>query len=127
MTLRRIKQPVSLIFYSVSLWVMYWGIAWFCARSIGLDLSWLELGILMVSVTMVITLPSAPGFIGTYHAGAVLVLVEVFSVTQVSAQAYAIINHAVGFVPLVVVGAYYFLKSSLNLSDVKSVKVPTNA
>ena len=46
---------------------------------------------------------------------------------QATAQAYAIINHAVGFVPLVVVGAYYFLKSSLNLSDVKSMIAPTNA
>ena len=126
-TLRRIRQPVSLVLYSVSLWLMYWGIAWLSARSIGVDLSWLQLGILMISVTMVIALPSAPGFIGTYHAGAVVVLVEVFSVAQAPAQAYAIINHAVGFVPLVVVGAYYFLKSSLNLSDVKSMKAPTNA
>ena len=123
-TLRKIRRPVSLVFYSVSLWLMYWGITWLCARSLGIDLSWLQLGILLVSVTMVITLPSAPGFIGTYHAGAVLMLVEVFAVAQAPAQAYAIINHAVGFVPLVVIGAYYFLKSSLKLSDVKSEEAP---
>ncbi|MEE2877041.1 MAG: lysylphosphatidylglycerol synthase transmembrane domain-containing protein [Candidatus Neomarinimicrobiota bacterium] len=125
-TLRSGYQPGGLVFYSSVLWLMYWSIAWLSAQALDIEMSLLQLGIVMVSITMVIILPSAPGFIGTYHAGAVLVLVEVFNVDQTPAQAYAIINHAIGFVPLVIIGALYFFRSSLKLGDVTSMEISTN-
>ncbi len=125
-TLRKVSSPGGLVVYSSALWLMYWSIAWLSARALGMELSLLQLGIVLVAVTMIIILPSAPGFIGTYHAGAVLVLVEVFSIDQAPAQAYAIINHAIGFVPLVIIGAFYFFRSSLKLREVKSIELSPN-
>ncbi len=122
-TLRKVKHPWWLVFYSSSLWIIYWFIAWLSAEALDIEMSLIQLGIFMVSVTMVIILPSAPGFIGTYHAGAVLVLVEVFKIDQAPAQAYAIINHAIGFLPLVIIGALYFFRSSLKLREVRSMEL----
>ncbi len=125
-TLRKVSSPGGLVVYSSALWLMYWSIAWLSARALGMELSLLQLGIVLVAVTMIIILPSAPGFIGTDHAVAVLVLVEVFSIDQAPAQAYAIINHAIGFVPLVIIGAFYFFRSSLKLREVKSIELSPN-
>ena len=124
-TLRNIRSPFSLIFHSTLLWIMYWIISLLTVQAVGIELSWLQVAILMVSVTMVIILPSAPGFIGTYHAGAVEILVEVLGVSKTPAQVYALINHAIGFVPLVIIGAFYFFRSSLKFRDVKSLEVPS--
>ena len=123
---RKVKHSWRLVFYSFSLWAMYWFIAWLSAQALDIEMSLIQLGIVMVSVTMVIILPSAPGFIGTYHAGAVLVLVEVFNIDQAPAQAYAIINHAIGFFPLVIIGALYFFRSSLKLREVRSMELSPN-
>ena len=124
--LRKVTRPWWLVLYSSALWAMYWFIAWLSAQALDIEMSLIQLGIVMVSVTMIIILPSAPGFIGTYHAGAVLVLVEVFNIDQALAQAYAIINHAIGFLPLVIIGAFYFFHSSLKLREVRSMEFSPN-
>ena len=122
-TLRKVKKIKMIVFHSVLLWGIYWLITFLCVYATGIKLSFLEVGILMVAVTMIILLPAAPGFIGTYHAGAVMILIEVFGVSQASSQAYAIINHAVGFLPLAVIGAIYFFRSSMTFEQVKSIKI----
>tara|TARA_Y100001956_G_scaffold77552_1_gene88126 strand:+ start:3076 stop:4053 length:978 start_codon:yes stop_codon:yes gene_type:complete len=126
-TLRKVKQIKVIVFNSLLLWGIYWLITFLCIYAVGIKLSFIQVGILMVAVTMIIILPAAPGFIGTYHAGAVLVLVEVFGVSQTSAQAYALINHAVGFIPLIVIGAFYFFRSSMTLEDIKSIKISSSS
>ena len=124
--LRKVKKIKIIIFNSVLLWAIYWFITFLCVYALGIKLSLLEVGVLMVAVTMIIILPAAPGFIGTYHAGAVMMLIEVFGVSQSSAQAYAIINHAVGFLPLAVIGAIYFFRSSMTFKEVKSIEISSS-
>ena len=43
----------------------------------------------------------------------------VFAISRPEAQAFAVIAHACGYLPFVILGVYYFMKSSYKLSELK--------
>ncbi len=115
-TIRKLHQPFSVIFYTFLLWFMYWFSVWFCIIATDINISFLEAGIVLFATGMVIAIPSAPGYIGTFHATAVLILTDFFSISIDKSQAFAILNHFVGFFPMVIIGGVFFIKSSMSLS-----------
>lgn len=84
----------------------------------GISLTWIQVGVVLISTSLAIAIPAAPGAVGTYHAAAVYVLTELFFVGKAESQAYAVLLHAVGFVPLIIIGSIYFLRSSVHLRDI---------
>ena len=48
-------------------------------------------------------------------------IVSVFDMNLAIAQSLAIILHAVGMIPFVIVGAWFFAKSSVQISEIKNV------
>ena len=58
---------------------------------------------------------------GTYHAVVIYMMVSVFDMNLAIAQSLAIILHAVGLIPFVIVGAWFFAKSSIQLAEIKNV------
>lgn len=116
------RFPV-LLAYTAVLWVIYLAITQFSAIALGISLSWVEVGVILVATTMVISIPSAPGYVGTYHAAAVLIMVEIFGKPESASQGYAILNHAVGFIPVVIIGFLFLLRSSLRLGEIRELKI----
>jgi hypothetical protein len=62
----------------------------------------------MSAISMVI--PSAPGFVGVYHAFIIETLVSVFDAPAGPAASYAVLTHLLLFVPNVLFGFGYLLK-----------------
>lgn len=125
LTLRHARNVAPLIIYSILLWIIYWVITVVSASALYIQLSWIEAGIVLVATTMVISIPSSPGSIGTYHAAAVLIMVDLLGKSMASSQAFAILIHAVGFLPLVLIGFYYLLKHSIHIKDVQKIRLDT--
>lgn len=107
-----------IIFHTIFLWAQYYLSVWIVVQATGIDLTWSAMGIVLISTTLAITIPSAPGYVGTYHAAAVYVLTIVYSVGLTQAQAFAVIIHAIGFIPLLIIGAAYFVRGSIRIQDV---------
>ena len=63
-----------------------------------------------------VSLPSAPGFIGTFHAAAAIAL-GILGVARAEAVGYAIILHAVQFIPITIVGWVFLLREQVSLAD----------
>ena len=120
-----VKRKGTVFFISVLLWGIYLVITYLSGLAVHETLTWVEAGVILVGTTMVIAVPSAPGFIGTYHASAIFILVQVFGRELTGAQAFALVNHAIGFIPLVVVGAYFFFNSSLKVGDLRKLDMKT--
>lgn len=120
-----VKRKGTVFFISVLLWGIYLVITYLSGLAVHETLTWVEAGVILVGTTMVIAVPSAPGFIGTYHASAIFILVQVFGRELTGAQAFALVNHAIGFIPLVVVGAYFFFNSSLKVGDLRKLDIKT--
>jgi len=118
--LKNTSHALKITFYTLYIWFIYYVYMLGVVTAIGVNLDWIGIGIILITTSLSISIPAAPGYIGTYHAVAVYVLTNIFNVGLTEAQAFAIIVHAVGYVPFVILGSYYFLRSSIHLSDVKS-------
>jgi uncharacterized protein (TIRG00374 family) len=73
------------------------------AFGMGFDLPWVAGWLVLVALAVGVSLPSAPGMVGTFHYAALLVLL-MYAVPQAEALSYAILLHAVSVVPIVLVG-----------------------
>jgi uncharacterized protein (TIRG00374 family) len=122
-SIRDTKHTGQLIVLTVVLWILYYMSTALIVIATGIELTWFATGIVLIATTLAISVPSAPGFVGTYHAAAVYVLVNIFNAGLTESQAFSVLIHAVGFVPLVIIGFVYFLRSSIHFKDVKSKEI----
>ena len=122
-SLKSTKHGLAVSIYTIAMWIVYYICTYLVVLSVDVPVNWIAVGVTLVATTLAITIPAAPGYIGTYHATAVLVMVELFSVELASAQAFAVLVHAIGFVPFAIIGFLYFLRSSVRLKDVQSGQI----
>jgi uncharacterized membrane protein YbhN (UPF0104 family) len=88
---------------SVATWAMWALAAWLVARSLGIELSPLEAIFVTAVINLGVAIPSSPGFIGTYQWLGVSAL-ALLDVGTDESLAFAILMHAVWYVPTLVVG-----------------------
>ena len=75
----------------------------------------------LVVGSLAMGIPAAPGFVGTYHAGVILLLTSVFAIELTASQAAAVLLHAVAFIPTTLVGGILYFKSHLHFREVKEI------
>jgi uncharacterized membrane protein YbhN (UPF0104 family) len=74
-------------------------------------------------VNLATTIPSAPGYVGTFDAPGIAVLVA-YGVDKATAAAYTLVLHVALWVPITALGAYYFLQGGLDWwDDVKKMQL----
>ena len=125
-TIRATNKLGIILLYTLIIWIMYYCSTYLATIATGIELEWFGFGVLLISTTLAISIPAAPGYVGTYHAAAVYILTNLFNVGRLDAQAAAIILHAVGTIPIVIIGAGYFLNSSVNFKDIKDQGLSQN-
>jgi len=125
-TIRATNKLGIILLYTLIIWIMYYCSIYLATIATGIELEWFGIGVLLISTTLAISVPAAPGYVGTYHAAAVYILTNLFDVGRIDAQAAAIILHAVGTIPIVIIGAGYFLNSSVNFKDIKDQGLSQN-
>jgi uncharacterized membrane protein YbhN (UPF0104 family) len=62
---------------------------------------------------LVTTIPSAPGYIGTFDASGIAVL-SAFGVEKTLAAVYTVVLHVALWFPITVVGLYYLAKEGIS-------------
>ncbi len=117
-SIRATKHVGQIVIHTIFLWAIYFAMTYVISLAAGISLTWIQVGVVLISTSLAIAIPAAPGAVGTYHAAAVYVLTELFFVGKAESQAYAVLLHAVGFVPLIIIGSIYFLRSSVHLRDI---------
>ena len=125
-TIRATNKLGIILLYTLIIWIMYYCSTYLATIATGIELEWFEFGVLLISTTLAISIPAAPGYVGTYHAAAVYILTNLFNVDRLDAQAAAIILHAVGTIPIVIIGAGYFINNSVNFKDIKDQGLSQN-
>jgi uncharacterized membrane protein YbhN (UPF0104 family) len=94
---------VKLAGISLVTWAMWALAAWLVARSLGIALSPVDAIFVTGVINLGVAIPSSPGFIGTYQWLGVSAL-ALIDVGTDEALAFAILMHAVWYVPTLVVG-----------------------
>lgn len=123
-SLRSTKHIGQIILHTIFLWLIYFAITYTVTISVGININWIAMGVVLIFTSLAFAIPAAPGGLGTYHAAAVYVLTTFFYIGRLESQAFAIILHAVGFLPLVIIGAIYFFRSSISIKDFTKESLP---
>ena len=66
-------------------------------------------------------MPSSPGFVGIFETAAKLAL-PVYGVDPAQAVTWAIGFHVLSYIPITLIGGWYFLRMGLHLGDLKEAE-----
>jgi len=83
------------------------------------EVSFFALMLMNGIVNLATTLPSAPGYLGTFDAPGIAVLVA-YRVAKPLATAYTLVLHAALWLPITLLGAYYLARESIGWSAVRA-------
>jgi hypothetical protein len=62
---------------------------------------------------------------GTYHSFLTVAMVKLYSVDYTTALSYAIVTHAVSYILVTVLGAYYYFADHIQLSELANASSKT--
>lgn len=111
------SNDVLMIFgTSIVIWLMETVKYWFVMHAFNFSVSFLVLMLMNGLVNLATTLPSAPGYIGTFDTPGIETLAT-FGVERNLAASYTFTLHAALWLPVTLVGAYYFWRAQLHWSD----------
>ena len=111
---------------SVVIWLAETVKYWFVMHAFDFQVSFLVLMLMNGIVNLFTTLPAAPGYIGTFDAPGIKILQVVGGVDGEIAAAYTLILHAALWVPITLLGIYYFNKQRLKWSDFERASEAAN-
>jgi hypothetical protein len=75
--------------------------------------------VLLVISSIAWILP-APGAMGTYHSFLRVAMVKLYGIDETTSLSYAIVTHEVGYLVVMVFGAYYYFRDHLQLAEITS-------
>lgn len=111
------KRLFWVSFHTLMIWVVMGLSNYFIFLAFGHSLPIAASFVLLVVVSILIMVPSSPGFVGVYHGGAVLSL-GFYNVYQEEALSIALVMHATQFLVITLVGFYYLQREHLSLSQI---------
>jgi len=119
-----VREPMR--FLATFAWAMaHWfmnGLAfWLGFRAVGIDAPYTAALFVQGIIVIGVAVPSSPGFVGVFETMAKLAL-PVYGVSEAKAVTWAIGFHVLSYIPITVIGAWYFLRMGVRLDEVEAVK-----
>ncbi len=102
---------------SVLVWLMETVKYWFVMHAFPFQVSFVVLMLMNGLVNLATTLPSAPGYVGTFDTPGIETLAA-FGVERNLAASYTFTLHAALWIPVTLVGAFYFWREHLRWDDI---------
>lgn len=117
--LSSLSNPVDVLMVfvtSVIIWLLETVKYWFVMHAFSFTVSFFALMLMNGVVNLATTLPSAPGYIGTFDGPGIEIL-KVFGVTPSVAAAYTLVLHAALWLPITLLGLWYMFHESLSWKE----------
>jgi uncharacterized protein (TIRG00374 family) len=111
-SLRSPADALMIFFTTVIIWLLETAKYWFVMQAFSFDVGFFGLMLMNGIVNLTTTLPSAPGYIGTFDAPGIAVL-QAYGVPGEIAAGYTLVLHAALWFPITLLGAYYYLRQPL--------------
>jgi uncharacterized membrane protein YbhN (UPF0104 family) len=70
-------------------------------------------------IVILVAIPAAPGFFGPFEIGASIAL-GLYNVSNSDALTWAFLFHFASFIPITLIGAYYFVRLGVHMGDINS-------
>jgi uncharacterized protein (TIRG00374 family) len=119
-SLRSPQEALMIFVTSTIIWLLETGKYWFVMHAFHFQVSFFALMLMNGIVNLATTLPSAPGYIGTFD-GPGIALLTAYGVPGAVAASYTLVLHAALWLPITLLGAYYFLSEGYKWGEVPKV------
>ena len=125
-SLRSPQEALMVFLTSAVIWLLETGKYWFVMHAFPFHVSFFALMLMNGIVNLATTLPSAPGYVGTFD-GPGIALLKAYNVPGAVAAGYTFVLHVALWLPITLLGAYYFAREGLHwdskLSQVRETNV----
>ncbi len=111
-SLRSPANALMVLLTSVVIWLFETGKYWFVMQAFPFQVDFFTLMLMNGVVNLATTIPSAPGYVGTFDLPGIAVLVSA-GVDQALATSYTLVLHVALWVPITALGGYYALKEGV--------------
>ncbi|MCA9949905.1 MAG: flippase-like domain-containing protein [Anaerolineales bacterium] len=115
-SLRSFRNVVMIFLTSVVIWLLETVKYWFVMQAFDFHVTFFALMLMNGVVNLFTTLPSAPGYVGTFDTPGIETLV-LYGVARTTATAYTLVLHAALWLPITLLGVYYMFKEGLGWSS----------
>jgi len=114
-SLRSFRSVIMIFLTSVVIWLLETVKYWFVMHAFDFQVSFFALMLMNGVVNLATTLPSAPGYIGTFDGPGIAVLV-LYGIDPEVATAYTLVLHAALWLPITVLGGWYMIRAGMRWS-----------
>lgn len=117
--LRSPRDVIMVFITSVVIWLLETGKYWFVMHAFPFEVSFFALMLMNGVVNLATTIPSAPGYIGTFDAPGIAVLVA-YGVDRAVAASYTLVLHVALWVPITAIGAYFLAREGIRWTEAQA-------
>ncbi len=122
-SLRQPRLLFSAVVASLVVWLVSAFSFVFALLAFGIQVPLLPASLFLQStIALAVAIPAAPGFFGVFEGAARFGLVQLWGVEVNKAVGFAIGMHLVGFIPVTLIGLYYFGRLGLSLREVEATE-----
>lgn len=118
-SLRSPRNVVMVLLISIVIWLLETGKYWFVMYAFPFHVSFFTLMLMNGVVNLATTIPSAPGYIGTFDAPGIAVL-SAYGVDRAVAASYTLVLHVALWVPITALGAYFLAREGVQLTEARA-------
>ena len=122
-SLRSPLHVLMVFLISVVIWLLETGKYWFVMHAFDFKLSYFALMLMNGIVNLATSIPSAPGYIGTFDAPGIAVLTA-YGVEQAVAAGYTLVLHVALWLPVTLLGAYFLAREGVRWSETLRAEMP---
>jgi glycosyltransferase 2 family protein len=112
------KRVFWTTYHTFMIWILLGISNYFILLAFDFKLPLMASFVILVVVSILITVPSSPGFVGVYHSGTVWSL-ALYHIPQSAALSCALVMHATQYLVVTLVGFYYLRREHLSLKEIE--------
>ncbi len=118
-SLRGWRLLVPAVVWSVAFWALQSLSFWIGFFAFGIELPYTAALFLNATVAVAVTIPT-PGYFGTFQAGSILALRDVYGAAEAPALGFAVGWHLGAFIPITLMGLWYARRIGVSIGEMGS-------
>jgi hypothetical protein len=120
--LRSPRRFAVVLWWTLAHWLLNAFAFWVGFKATGMDLPFSAALFLQGIIAIGVAVPQAPGFFGVFEHFARIGLVGIYGVSADAAVSWAIGYHLLSYVPITLIGAWYFLREGLSMGEISGAQ-----
>ncbi|HVO70994.1 MAG TPA: lysylphosphatidylglycerol synthase transmembrane domain-containing protein [Aggregatilineaceae bacterium] len=114
--LRRPRDLFMTLLSSVFIWLTETTKYWFVMHAFDFRVSFFALMVMTAVVNLATTLPSSPGYVGTFDTPGIKTLTA-YGIEETTAASYTLVLHAALWLPITLLGVFFLYREGLHWRD----------